>query len=646
MTDPRNGKAAPGKGGSPHTSGSRDARTEHKDSSGRKPKRTVYDYEDEEGRRLFRSVRTQPGIDGSAKSFHQEYWREDGEVVRGLPKPVRRVPFRLPQLLAGIARGETVYVAEGEKDVLALEDFYGVVATTNPMGAGKWLDEYAQYVKGAVEVVVIADNDSRNADPAARWRGYLHGETVRDSISNVIGPERVRFQMPAAGLKDVTDHYNADYGLDELVDAYPPEGDRPKQPVVIYQSVSERPTALGPGPWPKLDPAAAYGLAGEVVETMAPHTEADPAGVLTSFLTIFGALVGPGAHAEVEGVSHPARLFVAHCGETSRSRKGTSYKVTKLVFRNSPFWHENFEFVGLSTGEGLVKDVADTQPPSGKVKRAATRPDKRRLIVETEFARVLSVASRDGNTLSPLLRQAWDGDTLAIKTKKEPLTARGASISMIGQITTEELSRKLPDTEAASGFANRYLFTCLARSQELPEGGSLPGNVWFELEEEVNFALERARGLGHVVLKRTDEAKERWAEMYHDMANSPHRGLLGAVTARAEAQTLRLSVAYAIIDGSDHIELPHLEPRMRSGATARRAPRTSSAAPRATPMPTVSGMRSGMPSARSTALRSASCSATVEGWETSSRRRSCWRVSGWSVCGRSQPVKRVAGPRR
>lgn len=258
-------------------------------------------------------------------------------------------------------------------------------------------------------------------------------------------------------------------------------------------------------------------------------------------------------------MSHPARLFIAHCGETSRSRKGTSYKITKLVFRNSKLWHENFEFIGLSTGEGLVKDVADDAPePDAKISRVGPAV-KRRLIVETEFARVLSVASRDGNTLSPLLRQAWDGDNLSIKTKKEPMTARGASISMIGQITTEELTRKLPDTEAASGFANRYLFVCLVRSQQLPEGGSLPSDVWYDLEVKVADALERARSLGNVVLKRTDEAKERWAEMYHEMANSPHRGLLGAVTARAEAQTLRLSVAYAIVDGSAHIELPHLE---------------------------------------------------------------------------------------
>lgn len=44
--------------------------------------------------------------------------------------------------------------------------------------------------------------------------------------------------------------------------------------------------AAGPldGSWPTLSPAALHGLPGEVVATLDPHTEADPAAVLVSFL--------------------------------------------------------------------------------------------------------------------------------------------------------------------------------------------------------------------------------------------------------------------------------------------------------------------------------------------------------------------------
>ena len=287
---------------------------------------------------------------------------------------------------------------------------------------------------------------------------------------------------------------------------------RPGHTVVIDNSTE--PATLGRGPWPTLDPAAMYGLAGRVVEQLKPYTEADPVGMLTSFLTTFGALVGPGPHFMVEGARHPARLFTVHVGETARSRKGTNYRIVKLLFKDNDRWHEYFEFNGLATGEGLVKDLSAATPPSGKVDASSPKPDKRRLIVETEFARTLTVASRDGNSLSALLRQAYDGDDLAIKTRHEPLRAPGASISMLGQITAEELQKRLTDTEVANGFANRYLFVCLQNSKELPEGGKLPGNLRHDLEQYVNDAIERARRLGHVVLERTPEAKKRWAELY------------------------------------------------------------------------------------------------------------------------------------
>jgi len=56
-------------------------------------------------------------------------------------------------------------------------------------------------------------------------------------------------------------------------------------------------------PWPTLHEDALYGLAGEVVSTLDPHTEADPAAVLVSFLVAFGAAVNSGPHAIADGVA-------------------------------------------------------------------------------------------------------------------------------------------------------------------------------------------------------------------------------------------------------------------------------------------------------------------------------------------------------
>src|SRR5271169_2337468 len=65
--------------------------------------------------------------------------------------------------------------------------------------------------------------------------------------------------------------------------------------------------------------------------------------------------------------------------------------------------------------------------------------EKRLMIVESEFAGALTVARRDGNILSRVLRDAWDRGDLATLTKSSPARATGAHLSLIGHITAEEL---------------------------------------------------------------------------------------------------------------------------------------------------------------------------------------------------------------
>ena len=48
---------------------------------------------------------------------------------------------------------------------------------------------------------------------------------------------------------------------------------------------------------------------------------------------------------------------------------------------------------------------------------------------------VLKVTKRQDNTLSAILRNAWDGKTLETLSKTAPARATGAHISIIGHIT-------------------------------------------------------------------------------------------------------------------------------------------------------------------------------------------------------------------
>jgi hypothetical protein len=56
----------------------------------------------------------------------------------------------------------------------------------------------------------------------------------------------------------------------------------------------------------------------------------------------------------------------------------------------------------------------------------------------------------------------------------------------------------------------------------------------------------------------TSTAAKRWKEIYTTLSIE-QPGLLGAITARAEAQTLRLALVYALTDGAGEIDVAHLE---------------------------------------------------------------------------------------
>ena len=181
--------------------------------------------------------------------------------------------------------------------------------------------------------------------------------------------------------------------------------------------------------------------------------------------------------------------------------------------------------------------------------------DHRLLVVETELVSTFKVASRDGNTLSAVIRAAWDTGTLRTLTRHNPLTATGAHISIIGHITAEELRRNLDSTEAANGFGNRFLWLSVRRSKLLPDGGTLDPAELNPLVHQVAEALTFARRTGR--LERDSEARDLWHHAYTELSEG-EPGLVGSLLARAEAQVTRLSMLYALLDRCARIHEPHL----------------------------------------------------------------------------------------
>jgi Protein of unknown function (DUF3987) len=311
-----------------------------------------------------------------------------------------------------------------------------------------------------------------------------------------------------------------------------------------------------------MENAAYYGLAGNVVNTIDPHTESDKVAILIQFLTAFGNVVGNNPHFMVESTKHGTNLFALLIGKSSKGRKGTAAdRINALMASVDLTWPGLHSSCGLSSAEGLIIEVRDkVERWDAKNKTVeVTDPgvaDKRCLVVESEFAAVLRNAERTGNKLSQTLRDAWDRKLLRTMTKNSPLKATNSHISIIGHITEEELRMNLTRTDMANGYANRHLFALVKRSKLLPDGGNLDVGVIARLGEQIKEAADHAKPRGRV--ERSDAARALWHEIYPALSHE-YPGLLGSVIARAEAQVTRLALIYALLDRRDQIEVVHLK---------------------------------------------------------------------------------------
>lgn len=164
--------------------------------SGRPREVASYRYTDEAGELLYEVVRTDP------KGFHQR--PADGRRGAGSMKGVRRVLYRLPEVLEAVAEGRAVWIVEGEKDADALARA-GEVATCNAQGAGKWSTvPDAPAVLSGAHVVVLVDDDKP---------GHDHG---RDVVRSIDGKAAGWEVWRSRHAKDAADHLGQGRHLDDV----------------------------------------------------------------------------------------------------------------------------------------------------------------------------------------------------------------------------------------------------------------------------------------------------------------------------------------------------------------------------------------------------------------------------------------------
>lgn len=140
----------------------------------------TYSYTDAKGNELFQALRLEP------KSFRQRRKGPDGKWVWNL-EGIEPVLYRLPDVL----ESSFVWVVEGEKDAESIARFH-MCATCNPMGAGKWKQQYTDALAGKV-VILCGDND----EP-----GEKHMDAVEKALAPVAKCTK-RIRVPKG--KDVTE---------------------------------------------------------------------------------------------------------------------------------------------------------------------------------------------------------------------------------------------------------------------------------------------------------------------------------------------------------------------------------------------------------------------------------------------------------
>jgi hypothetical protein len=318
---------------------------------------------------------------------------------------------------------------------------------------------------------------------------------------------------------------------------------------------------------PTLGKDAYHGLAGKIALSVGERTEADSRGVLAGLLIGFGNVIGRTARFRVGNDEHYPVEFGVIVGKTGIARKGLTSNVVEAILREvDPEWVSHRIARGFSSGEGLLHYVRD--PRSGMVKVSKKNEpakfelqvvdpgveDKRCFAVLGEFGELITMMLREGNTLSTMLRGTWDcRESLEVNTRKEPIRSTRAHVSVFGGITAQELLKLIPQLPSFDGFANRFLWVLIERSNCFASGGE-PVSAYLSRElEELRAYAQKARKVPD--LRRSEDAEVLWTNIYNDLAS--REGVL--VIHRADAHCLRLQMLYALLDGSSVIEKVHVK---------------------------------------------------------------------------------------
>lgn len=493
-----------------------------------------YDYRGKQGALLYQVVRR------SDKQFLQR--RPDGQGSWSYKlEGVRRVPYRLPELLAST---EPILWVEGEKDVETLRAF-GYCATTCAGGLSGWRDEFAQHFRGRC-IYALRDNDAPGLE--------LREKVVRASVPLAKCVHRV--ELPGLDEKeDVTDWLEKGHTVQEL-NAILNEAGKTKVslPVAISAEAGSPAASSAPEPRPSLSadealppfPKEAWtGIFAEYRDLVGPTTEApDSLHWATLFVTV-GLFIGRDRYLCTPHPLYP-NSFILVVGATGDVRKSTALEYGQELW--SLLGRDVRIATGILSAEGIYDRLKETE-------------GTRLLIYEDELRTLLAAAARPGtrNLLGELCKLYRCPRETGL-TRRESTKVVKPFVSLIGATTPKWISTGLEEEAVFGGFFNR----CLVITGE-------PKPYIAHPEPPAREALEAFAGRlkeltdrlreGPRQMRFDAEAHARWTEWYvawRERRNSwpdAHQVL----TRRTEDHIRKVALVYACLGGRAEIALEDLE---------------------------------------------------------------------------------------
>ncbi|WP_435582078.1 DUF3987 domain-containing protein [Amycolatopsis thermoflava] len=302
---------------------------------------------------------------------------------------------------------------------------------------------------------------------------------------------------------------------------------------------------------PTLDETVFDCYLGHVVRQIEPTSEADPVAILASLLCFAGVHLGRDPHVRAGDDSHPLLVWPLVIGHTNTGKKGSSWSAAKRVIADTDaeFVPSNIK-AGLASGEGLAQRFAinDEDEDTG------TR-DLRLLVMEPEWGGVMAKMKREGNSLSQVLRAAWEGGDLSTLTVNARI-APESHVGIIAHITPDEFRAKLSDADMAGGTYNRFLPLAVAWSKALPESVGADPNLVRSLAAGLADRLAAGAQLG--ALDLAEDARPLWRALYLEFNTDTHHPKVAQFVSRALPYCKRIAGIHAALDGEPAIHAAHL----------------------------------------------------------------------------------------